>query len=131
MSNTTYLPDIFPLPPFDFNDTSDHESFENTHQFGGWNEIVHRSIDWSSQRSGKNNSMYGKKRAGTFSEECLEKKRQSMMGKNTCRVQIHGVEYLSVGKAENAHPNVKVRYRLDNPKYTDWIRLDKKRNYSS
>ena len=131
MSNTTYLPDIFPLPPFDFNDTSDHESFENTHQFGVWNEKVHRSIDWSSLRSGKNNSMYGKKRAGTFSEECLEKKRQSMMGKNTCRVQIHGVEYLSVGEAENAHPNVKVRYRLDNPKYTDWIRLDKKRNYSS
>ena len=28
MSNTSYLSDIFPLPPFDFNDTSDHNPLD-------------------------------------------------------------------------------------------------------
>jgi hypothetical protein len=96
----------------------------NSQHWGGWNEKVHSKINWSKLRSGKNNSMYGRKRAGTFSEECLEKKRQSMMGKNTCRVQIHGVEYPSIKAAGKDYPKLKIRYRLDSPLHPDWIRLE-------
>ena len=103
------------------------DTFDNVHQFGGWNEKVHRNIDWSVLRSGKNNSMYGRKRTGTYSKETLQKMSDSMKGKNTCRVQIHGVVYSSVGEAIKAHPNVPVKKRIDSEEYPDWIRLDKKR----
>tara|TARA_Y100000296_G_C5065538_1_gene202137 strand:- start:62 stop:436 length:375 start_codon:yes stop_codon:yes gene_type:complete len=118
MSTYTYFD--YKIPPIDCSDAEfDFHPFA-----GGWDEKLHRNIDWSSLNSGKNNPMYGSKRAGTFSKECLEKKRQSMLGKNSCRVQIHGIVYPSIADAESTHPNVKVRYRIDNPKYSDWIRLD-------
>tara|TARA_R100001443_G_scaffold48233_1_gene60621 strand:+ start:244 stop:666 length:423 start_codon:yes stop_codon:yes gene_type:complete len=44
MPTNSYLDDIFPLPPFDFNDTSDHEPYENVHQFGGWSDKIHGKI---------------------------------------------------------------------------------------
>lgn len=66
MSNTTYLPDIFPLLPFDFSDTSDHEPFkENVNSWGGWHEH-HNDIDWKEVNKNKTglrgelNGMYGK-----------------------------------------------------------------------
>tara|TARA_Y100000310_G_scaffold68719_1_gene64040 strand:- start:135 stop:572 length:438 start_codon:yes stop_codon:yes gene_type:complete len=137
MSNTTYT--TFDTHQFDSDefrddilqiiteeDFSQCEPFENVVQFGGWNEKIHRQINWSSLRSGKNNPMYGKKRAGTYSKETLQKMSESMKGKNACRVQIHGIMYPSCKAAEYAYPHVKVRCRLDNPKYPDWFRLDTK-----
>ena len=39
-------------------------------------------------------------------------------GADAIKFQTH------IADAESTHPNVKVRYRIDNPKYSDWIRLD-------
>ena len=51
--------------PQDDDDFSQCEPYKNVYQFGGWNEKIHRQIDWSSLRSGKNNPMYGSKRTGS------------------------------------------------------------------
>jgi len=49
--------------PQDDDDFSQCEPYKNVYQFSGWNEKIHRQIDWSSLRSGKNNPMYGKKQS--------------------------------------------------------------------
>jgi len=105
-------------------DPSYYTTHKHQSQFGGWNEKVHRNIDWSTLRSGKNNPMYGRKRAGTFSKETLQKMSNSMKGKNACRVQIHGVVYSSISEAALDYPNIKIRYRLDSPLHPNFIRLD-------
>lgn len=43
--------------------------------------------------------------------------------KNCCPVICDGIEYLSVGKAQEAYPGINIRKRLDNPKYPNFYRL--------
>lgn len=42
---------------------------------------------------------------------------------NYCPVVCEGITFKSVGAAEAAYPGIKVRYRLDNPKYPEFYRL--------
>ena len=43
--------------------------------------------------------------------------------KNFCPVVCDGVQYLSVGLAQEAYPGINIRKRLDNPKYPNFFRL--------
>jgi hypothetical protein len=45
------------------------------------------------------------------------------LSKNYCPVVCEGVEYPSVGAAQEAYPGCNIRKRLDNPKYPDFYRL--------
>jgi hypothetical protein len=83
MPTNTYLDDIFPLPPFDFSDTSDHEPFkENVNSWGGWHEH-HNDIDWKEVNKNKTglrgelNGMYGK----THTPEARKKISNGLKGK--------------------------------------------------
>ena len=71
--------------------------------------------------SGSKNPMYGRKRTDTYT--FLEKAKDKMIAANRCPVICDGVEYLSVGKAQEAYPGCNIRKRLDNPKYPNFYRL--------
>ena len=47
--------------------------------------------------------------------------------KNSNPVFCEGVIYQSIKEAEQAYPNIKVRYRLDSPKYPQFYRIKEKR----
>jgi group I intron endonuclease len=49
--------------------------------------------------------------------------------KNSYPVSCNGVVYQSIKEAEQALPNIKIRYRLDSPKYPHFFRLRDKRVY--
>lgn len=71
--------------------------------------------------SGKNNPMYGRKRTDT--SKYLLAAQDKMIKANNCPCVCEGIEYPSVGAAELAYPGIKVRRRLDNPKYPEFYRL--------
>ena len=73
--------------------------------------------------SGPKNGMYGKPSAMRGRDHPAKGK---PMRKNMCPVICEGTEYESVGAAEAAYPGIKVRSRLDNPKYPDFYRLGSK-----
>jgi group I intron endonuclease len=62
--------------------------------------------------------MLGKKQSRKFHD--------SIKKSNSCPVICEGVEYDSVASAQLAYPGIKVRYRLDNPKYPEFFRLKQK-----
>lgn len=71
--------------------------------------------------SGANNSMYGRKRPDSI--QYLQQGRDIMIMANRCPVVCEGIEYPSVGAAQEAYPGCNIRKRLDNPKYPQFYRL--------
>lgn len=71
--------------------------------------------------SGSNNSMYGRTRTDT--SKYLEEAKHKMIRANRCAVICEGIEYLSVGDAQQAYQGISIRKRLDNPKYPQFFRL--------
>jgi len=59
--------------------------------------------------------MQGKKQSTKFYD--------AIQRSNNCPCVCEGIEYPSVGAAELAYPGIKVRRRLDNPKYPEFYRL--------
>jgi hypothetical protein len=74
--------------------------------------------------SGQKNPMFGKKRTDTAIY--LVAAREKMIQANKCPVICEGIEYDSVGKAQEAYPGISIRKRLDNPKYPNFYRLREK-----
>ena len=72
-------------------------------------------------RSGPNNSMYGRKRPDTAIY--LNNAKDKMIRANRCPVICEDVKYISVGEAQEAYPGINIRKRLDNPKYPNFYRL--------
>ena len=63
MPTNSYLDDIFPLPPFDFSDTSDHEPMNLGGMYFDRTGIPHTEEtkrQYSIDRKGEGNSFYGK-----------------------------------------------------------------------
>jgi group I intron endonuclease len=71
--------------------------------------------------SGSNNGMYGRKRTDTA--KYLADSRDKMIQANRCPVICEGIQYPSVGDAQNAYPGCNIRKRLDNPRYPNFYRL--------
>lgn len=71
--------------------------------------------------SGSNNPMYGRSRSDT-AKYLLEAK-DKMIQANRCPVVCDGIEYPSVGHAQEAYTGINIRKRLDNPKYPNFYRL--------
>lgn len=59
--------------------------------------------------------MLGKKQSSKFLE--------SIKKSNSCPVSCNGIQYDSVGEAQQAYPGISIRKRLDNPKYPEFYRL--------
>ena len=74
--------------------------------------------------SGQKNPMFGKKRTDTAIY--LVAAREKMIQANKCPVICEGIEYDSVGKAQEAYPGISIGKRLDNPKYPNFYRLREK-----
>lgn len=62
--------------------------------------------------------MLGKKQSQKFFD--------AIRKSNKCPVICEGIEYDSVGKAQEAYPGISIRKRLDNPKYPNFYRLRNK-----
>lgn len=71
--------------------------------------------------SGPNNPMYGRVRTDTA--KYLVEARDKMIQANRCPVVCEGVEYSSVGEAQEAYPGINIRKRLDNPKFPQFYRM--------
>lgn len=79
--------------------------------------------------SGSNNPMYGRVRTDTA--KYLVEARDKMIQANRCPVVCEGVEYSSVGEAQEAYPGINIRKRLDNPKFPQFYRMrERTRRYS-
>lgn len=71
--------------------------------------------------SGSKNGMWGTKRH--IPEEQLNKAHARAWEANKCPVICEGVTYASVGEAQKQYPGIKIRNRLDNPKWPQFFRL--------
>jgi group I intron endonuclease len=60
---------------------------------------------------------------GMLGKKFPESSKKLISEKNSCPVVCEGITYPSVAEAEKAYPGIKVRGRLDNPKYPDFYRL--------
>jgi group I intron endonuclease len=56
-----------------------------------------------------------------------ENQKQKVSSKNSHPIICEGKFFKSIKDAETAYPNIKVRYRLDSPKYPNYYRLREKR----
>ncbi len=74
----------------------------------------------------ENNPMFGKSRPDTAIY--LRNAKDKMIQANRCPVNCEGIEYSSVGEAQNNFPGINIRKRLDNPKYPQFYRLKEKKN---
>ena len=63
---------------------------------------------------------------GMLGKKQSQKWRESIKKSNSKPISIEGVVYPSITEGEKNHPGVKVRYRIDSPKYPDWFRLSSK-----
>jgi len=67
--------------------------------------------------------MLGKKQSDKF--------HTAIKKSNRCPVVCEGVEYSSVGDAQEAYPGINIRKRLDNPKFPQFYRMrERTRRYS-
>jgi hypothetical protein len=63
---------------------------------------------------------------GMLGKKQSDNQKKKVSEKNSCPVICNNIEYASVGLAEQAYPGIKIRYRLDNPKFPDFYRLKEK-----
>lgn len=70
--------------------------------------------------SGTNNPMYGRKRDNTKQIAAMHAVAHIS---NKCPCMCEGIRYESVGAAQAAYPGVKIRNRLDSPKWPQFYRL--------
>lgn len=63
---------------------------------------------------------------GMLGKQMPEASKKKISQSNKCPVLCEGVVYDSVGSAESAYPGIKLRGRLDNPRYPEFYRLKSK-----
>jgi hypothetical protein len=60
---------------------------------------------------------------GMLGKQQSDKFFTSIKKSNSCPVSCNGIEYASVGEAQEAYPGISVRKRLDNSNYPEFYRL--------
>lgn len=63
---------------------------------------------------------------GMLGKTTKEETKRKISTSNSCPVVCDGIEYASVGEAQQSNPGISIRKRLDSPKYPNFYRLKEK-----
>ena len=66
---------------------------------------------------------------GMLGKKQSQKQKDAISKRNSCRVVVHGVEYSSVKKAQEANPGISVRKRIESRHHPDCYRIDPKKKF--